>query len=108
MLNDLKKGIWKELSSRQSIDLYKRNLQKVYVERLVAQIKPAGKPSTPNSFMPAAGLNKTNDAISIVKGQAKALAAEIKRVLPSVSDTRTRLHLQDVYDRLVDAIDVSK
>ena len=100
MLNDLKKGIWSELRTSQSVDIYRRNLQKLYAEKLMALIKPAA-PSVPvNPFVPPAGLSKTSDALSIVKGHVKSLAAEIKRVLPLVKDTQTKLHLQDVYDRL--------
>ena len=108
MLNDLKKGIWSELPARKAVDIYRRNLQKNYVEKLVNLINPAQPLGTPNPFAVAAGLSKTNDALSIVKGHAKALAAEIKMVLPSTKDASTKLHLQDVHDRLNAALNPGK
>jgi hypothetical protein len=105
MLNDLKKGIWAELDGTKTIDLYRRNLQKLYVEKLIALVKPAPASAPMNQSMPAPELSKVNDASSIVKGQIRTLAADIKKALPAVKDISTRLHLQDVHDRLMDALD---
>ena len=41
MLNDLKKGIWTELATGGPIDVYRRNLQKLYVEKLTSLVNPA-------------------------------------------------------------------
>jgi hypothetical protein len=110
MLNDLKKGIWKELAASQPIDMYRRNLQKIYVEKLIALIKPSDNISVINVFslQQAGGLSKTTDAMSIVKGHAKNLAAEIKRASATTGDSVTKLHLQDLYGRLDDALNPKK
>jgi hypothetical protein len=105
MLNDLKKGIWRELTTGKPIDIYRRNLQKSYTEKLVSLVDPPKTSGSPSPFASAPGLSKTNDALSIVKGHVKGLAAEIKVVLSSVRDTATRLHLQDVLDRLNEAME---
>jgi hypothetical protein len=34
MMNDLKKGLWKELYKKEKIDIYRRNLQRSYINRL--------------------------------------------------------------------------
>ncbi|MBL6592346.1 MAG: zinc-dependent metalloprotease [Flavobacteriaceae bacterium] len=34
MMNDLKKGLWKELYKKEKIDVYRRNLQRSYINRL--------------------------------------------------------------------------
>jgi hypothetical protein len=104
MLNDLKKGIWSELTGTKPIDIYRRNLQKLYVEKLTSLVKPAPA-SSPSNQPPQAGLSKLNDATSIVKGHMKGLAMDIKRALPLVKDTPTRWHLQDAYERLQYALD---
>jgi ribosomal protein S18 acetylase RimI-like enzyme len=103
MLSDLRKGVWSELATGKSIDIYRRNLQKLYTGKLIALVKPA--PSLSNQPMQAPELNKVTDALSVVKGQVKSLVAEIKKALPEVKDAQTRLHLQDVSDRLKDALD---
>lgn len=111
MLSDLKKGIWSELPARKSISMQRRNLQKAYTERILALLAP---PSTTNisiggqNFTASSGLSKTTDAYSIVKGHAKSLAAEVKAAAASAPDAATRLHLQDMADRMYEALDPKK
>src|SRR5574338_294455 len=40
LFNDLKKGIWSELTTRKPIDVYRRDLQKSYVEILINLLNP--------------------------------------------------------------------
>ncbi|HWZ04556.1 MAG TPA: zinc-dependent metalloprotease [Mucilaginibacter sp.] len=91
MLNDLKKGIFSELPAHQPISIYRRDLQKVYVQGIVALLNPK------------AGISG-NDALSIVKAHAKVLAAQIKGAAAQATDTGTKDHLTDLYDRLHDAL----
>ncbi len=99
MLNDLKKGIWSELVTHTPTDIYRRNLQKNYVEKLVALVNP------PVTASGGAGLSKTNDALSIVKNHAGNLAFEIRKALPMINHTATKIHLTDLLDRLKRALD---
>jgi hypothetical protein len=102
MMNDLKKGIWSELPAHKPVDIYRRNLQKMYAEKLSTMLKPSISQSPGGQ---SGGLTKINDAVSVIKGHTRSLAAEIKNELPHVKDAATRLHLQDVLDRLNDALD---
>jgi len=109
MLNDLRKGIWSELPARNSIDIYRRGLQKSYIETLSKLITPdAGAPGMLISFgsvtMPGAP-SRTTDAISIVKAQLRQLKTEINAALPSYRDAASRAHLMDVTDRINQALD---
>lgn len=113
MLNDLKQGIWSELAGRKPVDIYRRNLQKSYVERIGQIISPAFTgPVTGISFRigaPAAMMDtKNSDIISVLRGNLRALQAEIKTALPAISDKMTRYHLQDVNDRIVKILDPEK
>ncbi len=113
MLNDLKQGIWSELVAKKPIDIYRRNLQKSYVEKIGQIISPAFTgPTTGISFRigaPAAMMDtKKSDIISVLKGNLRALQAEIKAALPAISDKMTRYHLQDVNDRIVKILDPEK
>jgi hypothetical protein len=105
MLADLKKGIWMELASAKPIDIYRRNLQKLYVEKLTALVKPVKLAISFNLQMQGVELNRHNDALSIVKGHIKNLDMDIKKALSNVKDTQTRWHLQDVHERLMEALD---
>lgn len=97
-LSDLSKGIWSELRTNQSIDIYRRNLQKMYAEKLISIINP-DKPA-----QPAQGFNtnddKMNDNLSLLKGHARTLMNQIRAAIPAAKDTNTKLHLEDVADRL--------
>jgi hypothetical protein len=98
LLKDLQKGIWGELDSRQSISLYRRNLQKMYVGKLTAFLasQKAGGPS-PNSV---------SDIISLAKIKLADLKNKIRSVLPVIKDEMTRSHLQDIAGRITDALNV--
>lgn len=112
MLSDLKSGIWSELRSNQPIDVYRRNLQKAYVESLVSLIKPP-KPAATTQQSPFAQAQaqttsiKDNDVLSTLKGHARTLLAEVKAATPGARDNASKLHLQDIADRLRDGLDPS-
>jgi len=111
MITDLRKGIWSELASRKAIDIYRRNLQKVFVERLISNLKADDSPVSP--ALAAFGISspsysKTTDAISIVKSQLRALQGEIRAAIPTYKDAISRAHLQDVSDRITAALDPTK
>lgn len=110
LLTDLKNGIWSELKTNAAIDIYRRDLQKMYVDALVKLVKPEEKPKAPvmstgRTFQPPT--IDDNDGLSVVKGHMKSLMNEIKTALPSVKDSQTRLHLQDVMERLKNGLDPS-
>ncbi len=105
MFSDLKKGIWKEVASRQKIDINRRNLQKVYTERLIALFTP---PANPNQMGMSMGVLKTSDIMSLAKAHARSLASEIRAAIPGTQDAVTKAHLQDVLERLTNALDPKK
>jgi len=111
MLTDLRKGVWSELATKQPIDIYRRNLQKSYVEALDRLINPEPTSGMMISFGGAItpSINpRTTDAISIAKAQLRTLASEIRAALPSYSDASTRAHLQDVLDRINESLNPDK
>ena len=100
LLNDVKRGIWSELYANKSISIYRRNLQKSYVERLGIIINPPPAPPMPPGFAAAGSVSTTNDMISIVKSHARALQKEIRNVIPIAKDEMTKSHLQDMDERI--------
>lgn len=105
MLNDLKRGIWSELRVAKPVDIYRRNLQKLYVERLIALTTEAPAAAPMQGQQLSASLSKMNDGLSIVKGHMKVLHAEIKAAIATSKDAATKLHLQDLADRLTNSLD---
>ncbi|MES2828056.1 MAG: zinc-dependent metalloprotease [Bacteroidota bacterium] len=87
LLADLNASIFSELKANKEIDVYRRNLQKNYVARLIAIVS-----------VPAATAG-TNDVTSVVKGELKALSVSIKTATTGASGL-TKYHLEDLSDRI--------
>jgi hypothetical protein len=114
MFTDLRSGIWSELRSKKSIDVYRRNLQKVHVEKMIALLNPTG-PLPPgfnfnSPFFPAPPASpvadpKKSDVISVTRAHLTALRGEIAAALPGTADKMSRYHLQDVVVRINQALD---
>jgi len=88
LLRDLRGGIFTELPAARPIDVYRRNLQKAYVERLCALVGPATK------------VNRGDDALSLLKAHARELDATLKSAAARSTDALTRDHLVDLGERL--------
>jgi hypothetical protein len=113
LLGDAKKGIWSELGSASSIDYFRRNLQKTYVNALINLVDP------PPPVVPAAGAGgrggrgfaglftgniKNTDVPSIARAQLVDLKNEIAAAIPRMIDKLSRAHLQDVQERIKQAL----
>ncbi len=107
LFSDLNNSIFTELQANTAVDVYRRNLQKAYVERLIAIAKPAPAPAATGGVLVArGGLSASqSDVSSVVKGQLKDLAATITAKSSSQSDTLTKYHLQDLADRIKAALE---
>ncbi len=100
MLDDVRKGVWSELATKKPIDAYRRNLQKAYVEQLIANLTP------PASQQPAtAYYTKNSDAISISRGQLYELKGMIAGAVGGATDKLTKYHLQDMLFRITKALE---
>jgi hypothetical protein len=107
LLADTRKEIWKELNTHSPIDVYRRNLQKAYVEALIALANPAPPQSTmiAPGFTITFGVNtKNTDLTSIGKGELEELRARILSALPATSDKISRYHLKDIAERIRQAL----
>ena len=109
-MTDVKKGIWKELETGKSIDIYRRNLQKNYVSQLFAAIKEA-EFSTHGAaiFFGAIGeemlpVTSNTDIPSYLSLHLEKLNSEIKSALPRITDNNTKEHLQYVLQMIKDGM----
>ncbi|NDC41419.1 MAG: DUF5117 domain-containing protein, partial [Chitinophagia bacterium] len=104
MMDDVKKGIWSELSSHKAIDLYRRNLQKAYVEALITLT--AAQPAAPLVGPSWMSVNpRNNDASSLGRAQLEELKKQVAAALPGISDRMSKIHLQDILFRINKALD---
>ncbi|SDF74720.1 zinc-dependent metalloprotease [Chitinophaga filiformis] len=88
LLHDLKAGIFSELAAHKATDAYRRGLQRVYVESLLAVLSPTAR------------ISKDSDVTPLMRAHAKELLNAIKTAIPTMTDVTTRNHLQDLYERL--------
>jgi hypothetical protein len=108
MITDLHKGIFSELNGNKAIDGYRRNIQKVYVEKLLDLVDPTPmfSISIGAAFgMPASVNIKNTDVYSIVRAELKSLQAEITAAGNINTDKVSKYHLQDLADRIKKGLD---
>jgi hypothetical protein len=107
LLADLKKGIWSELPTRKAIDMYRRNLQKSYVNTLIGLLNPSsqslsGGPGISFTITPSGG--DKSDAKSVVRAHLASLRTEINSAAAAMQDQMSKYHLQDVSARIDNAL----
>jgi hypothetical protein len=107
LVGDVHKGIWRELVSHQPITVWRRNLQKTYVESLIAILSPAAPPSgiSPGLILFFGPNTKNTDLPSIVRAELSGLRAQIQASLPYMTDRLSKYHLQDLAERIRRVLD---
>ena len=116
LFTDLRKGIWSELATRKTIDNFRRNLQKVYVEKLISLLNPPTSNNAPSfggfssPFFPASPASpvadpKKSDVISLARAHLVQLQTDIAAILPLTTDKMSRYHLQDALARIRQALE---
>jgi len=97
---DLQAPIFAELKSNTAIDVYRRNLQKTYVERLIALINPApAAPAMPGALQTRSAGAAPGDIASVAKAQLRELDATVKAAVPNATGM-SKYHLQDLAERI--------
>ncbi len=109
MLNDLQSGIWSELRTSSAITVYRRNLQKAYIERMDYLIN---KKQSEITGIEKYTLKRTkvninqSDIISVCRGKLEELKSQIKKRLPSYRDEYSKYHLKDMINRIDSTLDL--
>jgi hypothetical protein len=110
VMDDLRRAIFSEVYNRKATDVYRRNLQKMFVERIITLLPGGAAPLSLGglgiTLQISPSLNiKNTDAYSILKGTLRTLRNDIKLALPLTTDNMTKLHLQDLSDRITDVLE---
>jgi hypothetical protein len=97
MMTDLRKGIFSELPRGQTIDRYRRNLQRAYVERLeFIMNNDQGSRGRFGSSIDVA----QSDIRPIIRAELETLLRDSKRASNSTGDRLSRIHLRDLSERI--------
>ncbi|WP_290878420.1 zinc-dependent metalloprotease [Gracilimonas sp.] len=103
MMDDVRNGIFSEVRANENIDVYRRNLQRAYIdemEELMSADEVGG-----GWFGPSVNVNQS-DIHPIVRNQLNILNRDIDRALGSGGfDRATRTHLEDAQYRIEDILD---
>ncbi|MEX1010734.1 MAG: zinc-dependent metalloprotease [Balneolaceae bacterium] len=87
MMDQLRSILWSELMSGSSIDVYRRNLQRAWVDRMGEILNSEG-----------AGVNQS-DIRAIARDQLQLLQDELDSASTGGRDRATRIHLEEMADR---------
>jgi hypothetical protein len=105
LLADLRSGIFMELmGDAVKVDPFRRNLQRAYVDLLVARIAPA--PAAAGAMMGTAAAGVRNDdSRGVIRAELKTLLGMFGTTAGQAADKATRIHLDDLKDQVSQALD---
>jgi hypothetical protein len=102
-LDDLRGNIWSELRDNSTISVYRRNLQRAYIERM-EYLMTEELPDISAQFRQFLGMTSVNvsqsDIRPMVREQLETLQSDISRAKNSAGDRATRVHLADAERRV--------
>lgn len=104
LFDDLRTGIWSELPARSAVSLQRRNLQKMFIDKMSALAQsyysPIGLIQTPN-------LNYS-DVPSLALATLRQLQGDLNAASNAINDATTRHHYNDCLRRIESALDIAK
>jgi hypothetical protein len=109
LFTDMRNGVFSELNSGSKIDVYRRNLQHAYIERLEYLMKNE-QPNFPAQFADFIGITSIDVSQSDIRSVARAELKRIKLTAASAksSDTMSQYHLEDLVARIDDILEGKK
>jgi hypothetical protein len=110
LMTDLRSGIFAELKSKNSIDIYRRNLQKLFVDRVVALLNPGRTFVRSIPVGVTYGFNTRSvdlsqtDLPSLARGHLQALKTDLKSSSLRMTDKVSKYHVDDLVARIEKAL----
>jgi len=94
MLEDVRSGVWSELSNSSAIGVYRRNLQRTYLSHIQSLME-----SENNSV-------HGSDIKALLRHELQTLKQHVDRSVTRTNDRATQVHLRDVQVRIEKILDV--
>jgi len=106
MMKDLRKGLFSELRSGKKIDIYRRNLQRAYIERM-EYLMTEEQPEIPAQFRRFFGGTQVNVSQSDIRAVVRAELKSLRSLLRSSrgANAMSRIHIADAYERVDKILD---
>ncbi|MEQ9310384.1 MAG: zinc-dependent metalloprotease [Balneolaceae bacterium] len=102
MLEDLRLGVWSEIYTNSSIDVFRRNLQKEYLSAVSSVFETDSFGG--GFFGPSIDI-KDSDLRSSLRFELSELKNDINNSRSSITDKESRAHLDDVTARINEILD---
>ncbi len=102
MMKDVRNGLFRELRSGKKIDIYRRNLQRAYIERMETIMTTEQTSNIPPQFRRLFGGTQVNvsqsDIRAVVRAELKSLRSALRAARGG--DTMSRIHIADAIERV--------
>ena len=106
LMSDLKRGIFSELRTNTAIDVYRRNLQKAFVSKLIDAIS-LDKSAVAN-FNGRRIVIADTDLPSIARGHLIELRSQLKAANALTADRLSKFHIADLVARIDKALNPNR
>jgi hypothetical protein len=103
-LKNIENDAWEELVTKKTIDPYRRNLQNLYVQKMIVIITPPADHENNPGGRPQKNVALFSEQTAVAKAQLVSLRSRIRVSLPLFSDAMTRYHLQNIVDKIGEAL----
>ncbi len=107
MMKDVRRGLFSELRTGKKIDIYKRNLQRAYIERLETIMTTEQTSNLPPQFRRFFGGTRVNvsqsDIRAVVRAELKTLRSQLRNARGG--DAMSRIHIADAIERVNNILD---
>jgi hypothetical protein len=96
MLNDMQSGIWSETKTRSNVSVFRRNLQRAYIDRMMYLMTEDLNPERSRQYF---NVNQS-DVRALVRGELNQLQLTLNAASKMALNTETKYHYQDCIERI--------
>ena len=95
MLQDVRTGIWSEANMTKNVDMYRRNLQRAYIDRMAYLMTEDLSPRADKAFNVS-----QSDIRPFVRGELNTLKRILTNAANRATNTVTKYHYKDCIERI--------
>ena len=96
MLKDLRMGIWKETRTGANVSIFRRNLQRVYLDRMEYLMTEKLDPNRSRQYFDV----NQSDVRALVRGELNQLKQVLNAAVRASVNTETKYHYRDCIERI--------
>ena len=101
LLQDMRKGIWKEANTASNVNIYRRNLQRAYIERMSFLMNEEIKVGATRDYFNVS----QSDVRGLVRGQLNILKGTLATAKSGAANAETKFHYIDCIKRIEKILD---